>query len=442
MQRLRFDKHRKRRAIRQTNRPNILYVSYEGLLSPEGESRVVSYLAGLAKRGRSLAVVSFEEWSDLRNSVRLQRLDHRLKQLHVEWHPVGIQHRSVFAQRLFGILRGQRLIATLARKYDPDIIHARGYSAAILSLLAKPFCGNFLFDVRNFWPEERVELNQVRSGGTSYRVTKRLEKVLFAVADEVIVPTTPARQIVVERIQRVARARQRPVDVTIIPGATDLDRFRPSEPSHRLIREHRLEGKTLIGNIGAANNRYLLEEMFRFARFVKQHHPKLLFVYVTREDPERVLEPAVAAGLRRSDVLVVASEAEAIPEWLSLLRLGIFFMRPSHAAKASSSAKLGELLASGVPVITNKGVGDVERIIASTAAGIVLEGLNDANLAAAAARAGAFLSRPRQHWHQGCRAIASEHLSLEQALDTYERVYDRCARGIATANASLNSEVA
>ena len=50
---------------------------------------------------------------------------------------------------------------------------------------------------------------------------------------------------------------------------------------------------------------------------------------------------------------------------------------------SSSPTKLGEVLAMGIPVIVNTGVGDVEANIAQTGAGIVLRAFNKAEYARA-----------------------------------------------------------
>ena len=419
------DNHRKFRR-------EILYVSLDGLLAPKGASQVVAYVVGLARRGRRLVVVSFERPRDLADRVARKRLKDDLERAGVEWHAVGLRHRAPFARQLPGLLKGQLLITSLARRYRPEVIHARSYVAATLSLIAKPYCGRLLFDVRGFWPEDRVETNRARSGGASYRLSKRLERVLFDRADDIVVPTWPAQEIVEGRLQQGRSCDPSSVRVSVVPGAADLERFSPERNNSHLLRTHGLQGRVLIGNVGAADNRYLLHEMFRFTRFLKDLHPRLSFVYVTLDSPERVIPAAVEAGLGKGDVRVVAAEPDELPQWIAALSLGIFFLRPSHAAKAACLAKMGELLASGVPIVSNKGVGDIDRLVTNEG-GLVLDGLKDSDLRTAARRAQKLLGAPRDVQRRDCRRIADEHLSLAGALDTYERIYDRSREGEADA---------
>ena len=68
------------------------------------------------------------------------------------------------------------------------------------------------------------------------------------------------------------------------------------------------------------------------------------FVYLTRQDATPVRAAATEAGLRDDDLLVLAVEPADVPRWLSLFRFGVFFLRPSYAAKGSSYTKLAEFL--------------------------------------------------------------------------------------------------
>jgi glycosyltransferase involved in cell wall biosynthesis len=206
----------------------------------------------------------------------------------------------------------------------------------------------------------------------------------------------------------------------------DLDRFAPSPIDRDLARQHGLEGKIVIGNVGAFNRRYMVPEMFRFAVHVREHRPDARFVYLTEQPPGAILKMAREAGLREEDVLVISAEPDEVPRWLSLFRLGIFFLRPSYAAKASSLTKLGEFLACGVPVVTNTGVGDVEAILGSDRCGFLLPGLTDRELGAFAKKALPLLESDEvpEDTRLHCRRTAVEHFSLAEGVRRYRTIYD------------------
>ena len=52
-----------------------------------------------------------------------------------------------------------------------------------------------------------------------------------------------------------------------------------------------------------------------------------------------------------------------MPSYISLSHFSIFFILPVYSKKASSPTKMGEIMSLGVPIICNKGVGDVDEIM-------------------------------------------------------------------------------
>ncbi|MEI9956314.1 MAG: hypothetical protein WDM90_08440 [Ferruginibacter sp.] len=50
-----------------------------------------------------------------------------------------------------------------------------------------------------------------------------------------------------------------------------------------------------------------------------------------------------------------------MPLLLSLSQFSVFFIKPCYSKQSSSPTKHGEIMAMGIPLITNSGVGDVEK---------------------------------------------------------------------------------
>jgi hypothetical protein len=72
--------------------PGILYVSYDGMLEPLGQSQVVAYLEKLAP-GRRIHLISFEKPRDWRDEARRQAMRERLGKAGIDWHPLRY-HKS------------------------------------------------------------------------------------------------------------------------------------------------------------------------------------------------------------------------------------------------------------------------------------------------------------------------------------------------------------
>jgi glycosyltransferase involved in cell wall biosynthesis len=99
-----------------------------------------------------------------------------------------------------------------------------------------------------------------------------------------------------------------------------------------------------------------------------------------------------------------------------LFDFSIFFIRPTYSKKASSPTKQGELMAMGIPLICNSGVGDTDKIVKDYEAGIVLTDLTDQAYSAINTELPGFKKE---------RAIAgaNEFYSLNEGVKRYLKVY-------------------
>ena len=64
-----------------------------------------------------------------------------------------------------------------------------------------------------------------------------------------------------------------------------------------------------------------------------------------------------------------------MPALIAAADLGVSFILATYSAKASCPTKFGEMLAMGIPVIANAGVGDIAEIAARNRSGAIVERL-------------------------------------------------------------------
>ena len=84
----------------------------------------------------------------------------------------------------------------------------------------------------------------------------------------------------------------------------------------------------------------------------------------------------------------------------------------------------------------NKGVGDVEKILGSNRCGVLVPGLTENDLAAAARRALGLIEGERvpEAVRESCRATAEKHFALDKGVERYFSIYQSLA------SAELESE--
>src|SRR5688572_18539164 len=86
-------------------RPGILYVSYDGMLEPLGQSQVLAYLERLAT-GRRIHLMSFEKSSDWSDTARRDAMRGRMDDANIVWHPLRYHKRPTAPATAYDIAAG------------------------------------------------------------------------------------------------------------------------------------------------------------------------------------------------------------------------------------------------------------------------------------------------------------------------------------------------
>ena len=159
--------------------PGILYISYDGMLEPLGQSQVLAYLEQLA-RGRRIHLISFEKhvhWADRPYRASVEK---RIADARIHWHPLRYHKTPTVPATAYDILSGTALALALTVRERLSLIHARSYVAGLMALAVKRATNaRFLFDIRGLWADERVDGGLWPAGGRLYRAAKRAERSLL-----------------------------------------------------------------------------------------------------------------------------------------------------------------------------------------------------------------------------------------------------------------------
>ncbi len=194
----------------------VLYVSYDGLLEPLGESQVVAYVEALALRGTSLAVLSFEKPGDLGDDARVEAMRTRLSRAAVDWIPLRYHRSPSLPATAYDVAGGVRAARSYLRGRRVALVHGRGYTGGLIAvMIARRSDARFLFDMRGFWVDERIEAGQWAEASLLVRGLRALEKRLLAEADAIVSLTEAGAEALPSLAPGVALPR-----VEVIPPAS------------------------------------------------------------------------------------------------------------------------------------------------------------------------------------------------------------------------------
>ena len=326
----------------------------------------------------------------------------------------------------FDLARMRRLGKGLSAERQFDIVHCR----TILSMLvghplARRLGAKLVFDMRGFWADERVEGSLWNLSNPIYRRVfeyfKGKERQFFGEADLVITLTARAKEF----IKSPSYGPGDVAEIAVVPCCVDTDHFSPEAVDPDMVSRYRqglgLASDTFVlAYLGSLGTRYMLSEMMQFFAVIRREDQGARFLIVTRDDPALVRSPALDAEVDPSAISIVATTYQEIPNLIILANASVFFIKTGVSGKAVSPTKLAELLAMGVPVVCNAGIGDCDEILGSTGAGVIVDEMTEAAFHDAArwltARVG---SSPDE-----IRRLALDRLSLKSGITRYHDAWE------------------
>ncbi|WP_158797044.1 glycosyltransferase [Pedobacter sp. L105] len=404
---------------------NVLYVSYDGMTDPLGQSQVIPYLIGLTKKGFSFTILSCEK--EERYTANKEVISQLLTAASIIWEPVLYTKKPPVFSTLFDYYKLRKKAVHLNNRLHFKLVHCRSYIPALLGLwMKRKYQVPFLFDMRGFWADERIDGDIWKIENpvfrTIYHYFKRREIDFLRDADAVV-SLTEAGKNEIMRWKSLNISAQK---ISVIPCCADVETFDPDKISvaeqHKLRLRLGLGGNDfVVGYLGSIGTWYLLDEMIRFFFLLKKEMPHAKLLFVTHDDPSVILLKVQQYGVNSSDVIMTSAERKEVPLMISLFTYGLFFIKPAYSKMASSPTKQGELMAMGVPVICNSGVGDTDQIVSCYDSGLTVMGDHFEETIRQ-------LAAGRNYQKNKIRAGALDFFSLDNGIAQYHRIYSRICK--------------
>jgi glycosyltransferase involved in cell wall biosynthesis len=281
-------------------------------------------------------------------------------------------------------------------------------------VLKKMFRLRYIFDMRGFWADERVDGNLWPRGGRLYRVAKWFERRFLLNADCVVSLTEAA----VDEMRQFPYLQTLHPRFEVITTCADLDLFKPDD--RQPTGESGGRDFTL-GYVGSVGVWYLFDETLRCFQLLRERIPTARFHVVNRGGHEYIRARMVALGIDPNSVSIESADHVGVAAAMRQMDAGIFIIKPVFSKIASAPTKLGEFLGCGVPCLGNTGVGDMARILEGERVGVALDRFDEAAMREAIDR---LLELARIPGIRGrCRDVGQRHFSLESGVAAYDRLY-------------------
>ncbi len=399
----------------------VLYLSYDGMTDQLGQSQVLPYLIGLTSYGHQFTLISFEKEENFeKNKEEVLKI---IEGLNIHWIPLPYTKKPPVLSTLKDLYVLNKTVSKLHKEKRFDLVHCRSYIAALIGLRLKKKHGvKFLFDMRGFYADERVDGGLWNLSNplfkNIYKFFKRKEKDFFQNADHIISLTSKGKQILEENKESSLGP------ISVIPCCADIELFSLTDSVQKEKSRQKIglrKEDLVVSYLGAIGTWYMLDEMLDFFHELLKTFPNAKFLFVTGEKPVNILSKASEKNIPGENLKIIKVNRKEVPDYISISDFSIFFIKPVFSKMASSPTKLAELMSMGIPVIANSGVGDVNEIITSSNAGILINGFSSAEYQKTIRK----IKELQTIDKSAIRNYAIQHFSLEKGVEKYEEVYEQ-----------------
>ncbi len=392
----------------------ILYLSYDGLLESLGYSQVFQYLRELAK-AHQICLITFEKSEDWDNIERRNTLREEVARAGIRWFALRYHKRPTLLATAYDISVGFLLGCFLVLRHRVEIVHARSYTPSVIALGFKGLLGvKYVFDMRGFWPDEKVDGGVWARASLLYRLAKKCEERFLMGADRVVSLTRKA----VEEMKSFSYLQGRLPAFEVITTCTDLGNFRP-RPVRR-IESDSTAGFTL-GSVGAVKLWYLFDQVLECFAGLRELIPSARLLIINQGEHDYIRERLSFHGVPENCVTLRAVSFANMPVEMSEMDAAILLVKPSYSSMAKAPTKLGELLGCGVPCLGSEGMADMCPVLERDRVGVVIKSFGAEEIRRAIGALVELASDP--DISRRCRHVAEEYFSLASGVEKYDRIY-------------------
>lgn len=402
-----------------------LFISIDGMTDPLGQSQVLPYLIGLAKKGNRIGIISCEKkdnW-DLQHDT-IQSI---ISDAGISWDYCFYNTGKPFISQIQNYLALKKVVISKILNNETHgnvVLHCRSYLAGLIGLFCKnKFNTGFIFDMRGFWADERTEGGIWKKTNPVsfylYTYFKKKEKKMLSHANAIVTLTHKAKSIILDWDLKIDSSK-----ITVISCCADLKHFSNENMDKEKLeflknKYPQLKNKFVLSYVGSLGTWYMSDEMLAFFKLLTQNS-EAIFLIITKDDKKIIYEAAHKYKVNLNQLLIISSTRAEMPYYIALSTASLFFIKPTFSKSASSPTKMGELLSMGIPIVTNAGVGDVDSIIKETNCGIIISEFNNEQYNNAITD----LLNNCDSYKENTINTANTYFSLKDGVEKYAAIYN------------------
>lgn len=385
---------------------------------PLGQSQIVPYLCGIAKNGYQITILSCEKTDRLEKEKK--NILNLIEGLPIAWDYILYDENGGFMSRFSYIKKLEQLAEKVRSKSKIELIHCRSYLSSLIGLKFKlRYKTPFVFDMRGFWADERIDGGIWKKENLLHRLFynffKRKEKQFIINANAIVSLTNAAVSELGNKFSSTIINSK----TTVIPCCTNTTLFDPANKNVGFTIPGISSSDHVIIYTGSIGTWYYTKEMIDCIITWKQDIPDIKLLIVTKDTVE--LDKILASYSNEDRALIIKASAsyKDVPSYLALAKAAMFFIKPSYSKIASSPTKMAECWSMNLPIITNQGIGDNDLYFNKHKGGILIKEFNISAYRSACLKYQDLLKQ-----NHNFRKIALDFFDTKTAVSRYTAIYN------------------
>lgn len=399
----------------------ILYITFEGICGSLGRSQVLPYLVGLSKKSYKVTILSAEKPKEYKAYEQI--VQSIVSENGINWVRVEYFNKPPIIGPFLLKQKITKKAEQLHLREKFDVVHCRSYLSSMIGMFLKQkYDTKFIFDMRGFWADERVDGKIWNRKNPVYNIIyqyfKKQEKKLLLNADYIVTLTHTAKEIIHNR----GDVNGKKLKIKVVPCCVDLNKFVVQKVNLQKKESYKTKLQIsdtdfVLSYLGSMGTWYMLNEMLDFFKVLEQENENAKFLFISKEK-DLIEKTCTAKNINLDKIIVQAVSYDDVPTLLSLSKVAIFFILPYFSKKASSPVKQGEIMAMQIPIICNSGVGDTDYVINKYHAGVLVNNFTEKD----------YKKAINNYYNttfskQEIRKGAEEFYGLENGVESYSEIY-------------------
>jgi|APSaa5957512535_1039671.scaffolds.fasta_scaffold40015_2 glycosyltransferase involved in cell wall biosynthesis len=404
------------------NKPKILFIMYDGLTDPLGQSQVLAYIKHLSVN-YSFDIVGFEK--PLIYEKQKEIINDAIHNLDISWFPVVYHKKPAILSTIYDFYRGWLVVRRQGDKHNYDLIHCRSSAIGGIALAAKKRYGaKLLFDMRGWWADEKKESGAWNSiiFHPIYFYFKKLEKKLFKKSDFAISLTKSGYKEILDKKLKNSSS------LAIIPTCVNFNIFKKYDSRIRNNIRSKLgikEVEFVILYSGSLGGNYKIDIIVNLHKAAKRANIKSRILLVTHANKADIFLAMKAKNIPSDDLVIVSSNYEDVHLYLMAGDIGVIDYKRSFSTIGRSPTKMGEYWACGLPVVSKGNTADVDSLIDKYEnSGFIVKTETNEEYDGIINRI--LMDKVNKELLRG---YSIDYFDLKSGVDAYNDIYEKCLSG-------------